>query len=173
MEKQRSISTLVFNAIATILLIGIFIMGTAQMVFTVRYFHTERQQALTDAVNLAVAQSMQLLLRTDTPDTVDELQLDGEIADQIEQRVELIGSSSSVVLTLLDTEGNVILCSNRSILVEGKAVPADCLAAMDTRDGYFAIGDLDGVLAEGAARADAIARRTLAKVYKKIGFLQL
>ena len=32
---------------------------------------------------------------------------------------------------------------------------------------------LDGVLAEGAARADAIARRTLAKVYKKIGFLQL
>ena len=83
MEKQRSISTLVFNAIATILLIGIFIMGTAQMVFTVRYFHAERQQALTDAVNLAVAQSMQLLLRTDTPDTVDELQLDGEIADQI------------------------------------------------------------------------------------------
>ena len=34
-------------------------------------------------------------------------------------------------------------------------------------------GYLDGVLAEGAARADAIARRTLAKVYKKIGFLQL
>ena len=27
MEKQRSISTLVFNAIATILLIGIFIIG--------------------------------------------------------------------------------------------------------------------------------------------------
>ena len=34
-------------------------------------------------------------------------------------------------------------------------------------------GYLDGVLAEGAARADAIAQRTLAKVYKKIGFLQL
>ena len=34
-------------------------------------------------------------------------------------------------------------------------------------------GYLDGVLAEGAVRAGAIARRTLAKVYKKIGFLQL
>ena len=147
MEKQRSISTLVFNAIATILLIGIFIMGTAQMVFTVRYFHTERHQALTDAVNLAVAQSMQLLLRTDTPDTVDELRLDEEVTDQIEQRVELIGSSSSVVLTLLDTGGNVILCSNRSILMEGVAVQPDCLAQMDTREGYFGIGDLDGVLA--------------------------
>ena len=31
-------------------------------------------------------------------------------------------------------------------------------------------GYLDGVLAEGAARADAIARRTLAKVYKKLAF---
>ena len=34
-------------------------------------------------------------------------------------------------------------------------------------------GYLDGVLAEGAVRAEAMARRTLAKVYKKIGFLQL
>ena len=34
-------------------------------------------------------------------------------------------------------------------------------------------GYLDGVLAEGAVRAGAIARHTLAKVYKKIGFLQL
>ena len=32
---------------------------------------------------------------------------------------------------------------------------------------------LDGVLKEGAARADALARRTLNKVYKKVGFVQL
>ena len=32
---------------------------------------------------------------------------------------------------------------------------------------------LDGVLKEGAGRADAIARRVLAKVYKKVGFLQI
>jgi len=32
---------------------------------------------------------------------------------------------------------------------------------------------LDGVLKEGAARAEALARRTLKKVYKKVGFLQL
>lgn len=32
---------------------------------------------------------------------------------------------------------------------------------------------LDGVLREGAARAEALARRTLRKVYKKVGFLQL
>ena len=32
---------------------------------------------------------------------------------------------------------------------------------------------LDGVLKDGAGRADAIARRVLAKVYKKVGFLQI
>lgn len=32
---------------------------------------------------------------------------------------------------------------------------------------------LDGVLKDGAQRADAIARRVLAKVYKKVGFLQI
>ena len=34
-------------------------------------------------------------------------------------------------------------------------------------------GYLDGVLAEGARTASAMAERTLRKVYKKVGFLQL
>ena len=113
---RKSISVAFFSTVATLMILGVAVMGLSQLVLFSRYFARERFDTLDDVGDLAGR-------------TVgyfwDDL-TESEKMDSVLGQVDLIGESANVYIFFTDNSGKVILASNSDHLIQEK-IPAEVL----------------------------------------------
>ena len=113
---RKSISVAFFSTVATLMILGVAVMGLSQLVLFSRYFARERFDTLDDVGDLAGR-------------TVgyfwDDL-TESEKMDSVLGQVDLIGESANVYIFFTDNSGKVILASNNDHLIQEK-IPAEVL----------------------------------------------
>ncbi len=113
---RKSISVAFFSTVATLMILGVAVMGLSQLVLFSRYFAQERFDTLDDVGDLAGR-------------TVgyfwDDL-TESEKMDSVLGQVDLIGESANVYIFFTDNSGKVILASNSDHLTQEK-IPAEVL----------------------------------------------
>ena len=113
---RKSISVAFFSTVATLMILGVAVMGLSQLVLFGRYFAQERFDTLDDVGDLAGR-------------TVgyfwDDL-TESEKMDSVLGQVDLIGESANVYIFFTDNSGKVILASNSDHLTQEK-IPAEVL----------------------------------------------
>ena len=113
---RKSISVAFFSTVATLMILGVAVMGLSQLVLFGRYFAQERFDTLDDVGDLAGR-------------TVgyfwDDL-TESEKMDSVLGQVDLIGESANVYIFFTDNSGKVILASNSDHLIQEK-IPAEVL----------------------------------------------
>ena len=113
---RKSISVAFFSTVATLMILGVAVMGLSQLVLFSRYFARERFDTLDDVGDLAGR-------------TVgyfwDDL-TESEKMDSVLGQVDLIGESANVYIFFTDNSGKVILASNSDHLTQEK-IPAEVL----------------------------------------------
>ena len=113
---RKSISVAFFSTVATLMILGVAVMGLSQLVLFSRYFAQERFDTLDDVGDLAGR-------------TVgyfwDDL-TESEKMDSVLGQVDLIGESANVYIFFTDNSGKVILASNSDHLIQEK-IPAEVL----------------------------------------------
>ena len=111
---RKSISVAFFSTVATLMILGVAVMGLSQLVLFGRYFAQERFDTLDDVGDLAGR-------------TVgyfwDDL-TESEKMDSVLGQVDLIGESANVYIFFTDNSGKVILASNSDHLIQEK-IPAE------------------------------------------------
>lgn len=137
--RRKSISSTYFTTTAVLLITSIMVMGMIQMYLVMEYFTSERRDALSDVVDLAAAQVQRI------PELRELARENPELAEVVQQNVSLISRTSSTQVLLLDTEGRLILCSAGSECTHNDLqLGRELLKQMETEDGLFELGDLDG-----------------------------
>ena len=124
---RKSISVAFFSTVATLMILGVAVMGLSQLVLFSRYFAQERFDTLDDVGDLAGR-------------TVgyfwDDL-TESEKMDSVLGQVDLIGESANVYIFFTDNSGKVILASNSDHLTQEK-IPAEVLDKVaGTEDGVY------------------------------------
>ena len=135
---RKSISVTLFSTVATLLVLGIAVMGLSQLVLFRRYFAQERYSTLDKVGGLALSTAGYFLQQDLPPEELDELL----------GKMSLIGQSADVHLFFTNSAGQVMLASNADALT-ADALPAELLAEVGA-DGpvYHALGMLEGTLTE-------------------------
>ena len=144
---RKSISVAFFSTVATLLILGVAVMGLSQLVLFSRYFAQERFATLDDVGDLAARTATYVWNSLEDEDG-ENAQL-GARLEAVLGQVDLIGQSANVCLFFTDTKGEVVLASSSDHLT-GEAVPADILAEVDETGGgvYHEMGKMGGVLDE-------------------------
>ncbi len=145
---RKSISVAFFSTVATLMILGVAVMGLSQLVLFSRYFAQERFATLDDVGDLAARTA------TYVWDGLDGAGEDSAASARLEAilgKVDLIGQSANVYLFFTDSAGQVVLASNSDHLT-GEAVPGGVLAevaAAAAEDGvYHEMGKLGGAFDE-------------------------
>jgi signal transduction histidine kinase len=138
---RKSISVGFFSIVATLLVLGIAIMGCSELVLFGRYFGEERYAALDEVAEVSERAATYLLSGSK--------ELNQEQKAEIDDRVALIGESARVQLFFTDTEGNLIMSSNEELHAK-QIVEETVLQAVEERtdNNYHAYGNLNGALTE-------------------------
>src|SRR5699024_10284670 len=144
---RKSISVAFFSTVATLLILGVAVMGLSQLVLFSRYFAQERFATLDDVGDLAARTATYVWNSLEDEDG-ENAQL-GARLEAVLGQVDLIGQSANVCLFFTDTKGEVVLASSSDHLT-GETVPADILAEVDETGGgvYHEMGKMGGVLDE-------------------------
>ena len=105
---RKSISVAFFSTVATLMILGVAVMGLSQLVLFSRYFAQERFGALDDVGGL-VSRTAGYFLK----DLADgQPMTDAGVSD----KVDLIGESANVHIFFTDDHGSVVLASNNDYL---------------------------------------------------------
>ena len=150
---RKSISVAFFSTVATLMILGVAVMGLSQLVLFSRYFAQERFATLDDVGDLAARTATYVWKGLDeqVEQSAPEGQ-DSKVAERLKAilgQVDLIGQSANVYLFFTDSEGQVVLASNSDHLT-GDAVPAEVLARVDEAEGgvYHELGKMGGAFDE-------------------------
>ena len=138
---RKSISVAFFSTVATLMILGVAVMGLSQLVLFSRYFAQERFGALDDVGGL-VSRTAGYFLK----DLADgQPMTDAGVSD----KVDLIGESANVHIFFTDDHGSVVLASNNDYLAV-RAVPAEVMEDVaGAQEGvYHQLGKLGGALTE-------------------------
>ncbi len=142
---RKSISVTFFSTVATLMVLGVAVMGFSQLILFGTYFASERYAAL-DGVGEVTRQVVGLF--------GDDIAQAGE--DQrgsVLDKVKLIGRSAAVYVFFTDTEGNILVSSDEEHIPAGQ-VAASVLADVDAAgaDGgfYHELGRMDGAFSARA-----------------------
>ena len=129
-----------FATTAVLLIASITVLCFIQMYLVMEYFTAERRTALSDVVELAAAQVQQL------PQLQELCKKNPELAKGVQQSVSLISRTSSTQVLLVDQQGHLVLCSEGSNCNQDQnmVVPEKYLTQMQSQEGLFELGDLDG-----------------------------
>src|SRR5699024_3523862 len=125
---RKSISVAFFSTVATLMILGVAVMGLSQLVLFGRYFAQERFATLDDVGDLAARTA--IYVWNGLSEQAEQGGLEAQDSQAAERRkailgqVNLIGQSANVYLFFTDSEGQVVLASNSDHLT-GDAVPAD------------------------------------------------
>ena len=137
---RKSISVAFFSIVATLMLMGIAVMGCSELVLFSRYFAEERYRTL-DGVAEVTQQAAGILWQQ-----MDQMPPDEQ--EGLLSKVDLIGRSANVHLFFANAEGRIELASNVEMLA-GSLLPEDVLEQVQQSDGpYHAFSALEGALAE-------------------------
>ncbi len=138
---RKSISVAFFSIVATLLILGVVVMGCSELVLFCRFFADERYSTL-DEVGEVTERAAGYLVEA-------AQELDGEEREAMLSRISLIGQSANVNIFFTDPSGQVLLTSNEA-LHNGTAVPEDVLgeAAAQAAAPYHSYSKLGGMLAE-------------------------
>ena len=140
-KRRKSISTTYFSTTAILLITSIAVMGLIQMYLVMEYFTSERREALSDVVDLAITQVERL------PKLQVLVEKNPELADTVQRSVTLISRTSSTQVLLLDREGQLLLCSDgEDCRNPAFFVPPHYLRQMESEEGLFELGDMGGIL---------------------------
>ena len=150
---RKSISVAFFSTVATLMILGVAVMGLSQLVLFSRYFAQERFATLDDVGDLAARTATYVWKGLDeqVEQSAPEGQ-DSKVAERLKAilgQVDLIGQSANVYLFFTDSKGQVVLASNSDHLT-GDAVPAEVLARVDEAEGgvYHELGKMGGAFDE-------------------------
>src|SRR5699024_3670363 len=150
---RKSISVAFFSTVATLMILGVAVMGLSQLVLFSRYFAQERFATLDDVGDLAARTATYVWKGLDeqVEQSAPEGQ-DSKVAERLKAilgQVDLIGQSANVYLFFTDSKGQVVLASNSDHLT-GDAVPADVLAQVAGAEGgvYHELGKMGGAFDE-------------------------
>ena len=144
---RKSISVAFFSTVATLMILGVAVMGLSQLVLFSRYFAQERFATLDDVSDLAARTAAYVW------DGLEEMNgQDKEVGARLENilsKVDLIGQSANVYIFFTDSSGRVALASNSDHLT-GQALPAEVLEAVAAGGGeaYHEMGRMDGAFDE-------------------------
>ena len=114
---RKSISVAFFSTVATLMILGVAVMGLSQLVLFGRYFAQERFATLDDVGELAARTATYVWNGLDGLDDQESARL-----ETILERVDLIGESANVYLFFTDREGRVVLASSSDHLT-GETIP--------------------------------------------------
>ena len=150
---RKSISVAFFSTVATLMILGVAVMGLSQLVLFSRYFAQERFATLDDVGDLAARTA--IYVWNGLSEQAEQGGLEAQDSQAAERRkailgqVNLIGQSANVYLFFTDSEGQVVLASNSDHLT-GDAVPADVLAQVAGAEGgvYHELGKMGGAFDE-------------------------
>ena len=150
---RKSISVAFFSTVATLMILGVAVMGLSQLVLFSRYFAQERFATLDDVGDLAARTATYVWKGLDeqVEQSAPEGQ-DSKVAERLKAilgQVDLIGQSANVYLFFTDSKGQVVLASNSDHLT-GDAVPAEVLARVAGAEGgvYHELGKMGGAFDE-------------------------
>ena len=141
---RKSISVAFFSTVATLMILGVAVMGLSQLVLFGRYFAQERFATLDDVGELAARTATYVWNGLDGLDDQESARL-----ETILERVDLIGESANVYLFFTDREGRVVLASNNDHLT-GDTIPQEVLDQVAAAPGgvHHEMGKMDGALDE-------------------------
>ena len=144
---RKSISVAFFSTVATLMILGVAVMGLSQLVLFSRYFAQERFATLDDVGDLAARTATYVWDGLEAEDEKSSARLEAILG-----KVDLIGQSANVYLFFTDSAGRVILASNSDHLT-GESVPAALLeevteAAGEDSGVYHEMGRLGGAFDE-------------------------
>lgn len=137
---RKSISVTFFSMMSTLMMLGIVVMGVSEWVLFNQYFARERYDALDEVVNVAQRAASYFVQESALPE--------GEELDALSTKLEIIGESAEAYLFFTDTDGNILLASDESNLLEDTVAPALLEKADAATENYHAYGTLNGVLDE-------------------------
>ena len=131
---RKSISVAFFSTVATLMILGVAVMGLSQLVLFRRYFAQERFDTLDDVSDLVSRTAGYFW---------DDL-TESEKLENVLGQVDLIGESANVHIFFTDQKGQVVLASNSDPLTSGR-IPPDVLEAVDGAEGgvYHELGRMD------------------------------
>ena len=144
---RKSISVSFFSTAATLLLLGIVVMGVSQMCLFAKYFAEEKYDTEERVLTLALQSAQAYADGLRQP-------AEGEEAGEAGNRLLLISETSDMAFTYVDAEGRVRLHTDRENGADG-VVPAEVLEEIRTAAApgegmipgfYHALTDLGGVL---------------------------
>ena len=104
---RKSISVAFFSTVATLMILGVAVMGLSQLVLFSRYFAQERFATLDDVGDLAARTATYVWDGLEAEDEKSSARLEAILG-----KVDLIGQSANVYLFFTDSAGRVILASN-------------------------------------------------------------
>ena len=137
---RKSISVAFFSIVATLMLMGIAVMGCSEMILFSQYFAEERYATL-DGVAKVTEQAAGYFWQE--LDQMPAAEQEGLVS-----KVDLIGQSADVHIFFTDKEGKVVLASNQGLLADGQ-LSATVLEEMEQLDeDYHAFSMLGGTLLE-------------------------
>lgn len=124
---RKSISVAFFSTVATLMILGVAVMGLSQLVLFSRYFAQERFDTLDDIGDLAGRTAGYFW---------DDL-TESEKMEDVLGRVDLIGESANVYIFFTDDNGRVVLASNSDHLTQDQ-IPEEVLAKVaGAEDGVY------------------------------------
>ncbi len=157
---RKSISVAFFSIVATLMLMGIAVMGCSEMILFSQYFAEERYATL-DGVAKVTEQAAGYFWQE--LDQMPAAEQEGLVS-----KVDLIGQSADVHIFFTDEEGKVVLASNQGLLADGQ-LSATVLEEMEQLDeDYHAFSMLGGTLLE---RSYVAARPVSAPDGSRAGYL--
>ena len=141
---RKSISVQFFSLAASVLLLGVLVMGLSEMVLFTRYFSGERFANLEDAGRSSEEAAAALI--AEHPQTDPE-----ELVPELALRLELIGKGARVGIFVADSAGNIrnICIPDGTEGPESTSVPTELLEAAAAEPGrpLREYGTLSGVMA--------------------------
>ena len=157
---RKSISVAFFSIVATLMLMGIAVMGCSEMILFSQYFAEERYATL-DGVAKVTEQAAGYFWQE--LDQMPAAEQEGLVS-----KVDLIGQSADVHIFFTDEEGKVVLASNQGLLADGQ-LSAPVLEEMEQLgEAYPAFSMLGGTLLE---RSYVAARPVSAPDGSRAGYL--
>ena len=138
---RKSISTAFFSLEATLMVLGIVLMGCSEWVLFKNYFARDRYETLDQVVGVTRRTAQYLAQQAALPE--------GDELDALNTKLEIIGESAEAYLFFTDNDGRVLIASSPEMLT-AQAVPDEMMkkAAASGADYYHVFGTLDGVLTE-------------------------
>lgn len=140
--RRQTIGKEFFSVIASVLLLGIVLMGGIQTALSATYFSRERQTALTAVLDGATTLSGRLAAQG----SVITRPIDDEsLLENAREGMEVFNTASGAVVFVADSEGRVLLHTGTDIF-NNTRIAQDLLDQMDAGEDVFETGTLGGLL---------------------------